>query len=115
MLSQKIKIPIYHGDLVLIQTNNFKKVSKKYKLTSLKGIGACAFPYPKKCGRTRYFIIVRNDVTPSVIAHEALHTVNSIMHDRWIKSDLDNDEPQAYLLGWIVKQCHKTFKITKEN
>jgi len=114
MLVKKIKIPLYHGDLVLIQTNNFKKVSKKYKLTDLKGIGACAFPHPKKSGYTRYFMIVRKDVTPSIIAHEATHVVNGIFQDRWIKPDLLNDEPQAYLLGWVVRQCHLTFKIKKE-
>lgn len=49
----------------------------------------------------------KNYPTPGIIAHEAKHLVNEIFID--IGHDLDryNDEPEAYLLGWIVDKIHE--------
>ncbi len=41
------------------------------------------------------------------IAHEALHTVNSILFDRGVEVSTKNDEAQAYLLSWVVDQIDK--------
>ena len=45
--------------------------------------------------------------TPGIIAHESKHLVNNIFIE--ISHDLDrhNDEPEAYLLGWIVDRIHE--------
>ena len=107
----KYKIPLYHGDLIIIQDKNLKWVQKKYDTISLEDIGACTFPYPKKSGATRYIMVFYGETSPKIIAHEALHVVNDIFKDRYIKLDISNDEPQAYLLGWIVEKCHKFLKI----
>lgn len=37
------------------------------------------------------------------IAHEAHHVANIILADRGVVASRENDEPQAYLEGWIVK------------
>jgi hypothetical protein len=109
----KHKIPLYHGDLIIIQDNDLKWVEKKYNLSDLSGMGACAFPYPKKDGYTRYIMAFSGKTEPSIIAHEATHIVNNIYHDRNIPPDVLSDEPQAYLMGWVVKMCHEFLKIRK--
>ena len=38
------------------------------------------------------------------VAHEAVHIKNRIFEHAGILHDPKNDEPEAYLLGWIVKQ-----------
>ncbi|WP_462250451.1 hypothetical protein [Ekhidna sp.] len=43
----------------------------------------------------------------SVIAHEALHMVNRVMDYICHKPDRDNDEPDAYLLLWIIDEIEK--------
>lgn len=50
---------------------------------------------------------------PDVIAHEAVHAVNMIYTFSEIKHDPDNDEPQAYLTGWIVGEIHRAYKKKK--
>ncbi|KAA9333404.1 hypothetical protein F0P96_10570 [Hymenobacter busanensis] len=53
-----------------------------------------------------FFAILRPTATPETVAHEALHLSHYIMRSRGIKPDLNNDEPHAYLLGWLVRQMH---------
>jgi hypothetical protein len=38
------------------------------------------------------------------IAHEIVHLKNYIYQDIGIESDRFNDEPEAYLTGWLFKQ-----------
>lgn len=41
----------------------------------------------------------------STLTHECLHVANMILKAKGISVDLENDEAQAYLLGWLVKKC----------
>lgn len=45
----------------------------------------------------------------ATIAHEAVHCCNLIFMHKGIRLDRDNDEPQAYLTDWIVKEIYKTY------
>jgi hypothetical protein len=63
-----------------------------------------------KDGTIGYFAFFVTDATPGTIAHEALHLSHKIMTDRGMKVDAENDEAQAYLLGWLVNQIHDAFK-----
>lgn len=45
--------------------------------------------------------------TPGIIAHEALHLMNEIFSKVGYRVDQYNDEPQAYLLTWIVNRIHE--------
>lgn len=114
MKIKEIEIPIYYGNLILVKTNNLKKLNRKFTIDGdiTKLFGAVTFTQHDKDGFTKYIIAFnKEDITPSLIAHEAVHLVNYIFRDRLIYLDSLNDEPQAYLTGWIVDQCHKFFKI----
>ena len=41
-------------------------------------------------------------------AHEAVHVVNYIFRSRGIQADLQNDEPQAYLTGWVHEKIYQS-------
>lgn len=45
--------------------------------------------------------------TPGLIAHEAKHLVNEIFIEIHHKLSRHNDEPEAYLLSWIVNRIHE--------
>jgi hypothetical protein len=113
MKKHKIDIPIYFGYLILVFENDFKKAIEKLKLdtkgrTNLPEYASITFSERNKKGVSQYFILFKKGTKDhSVIAHEALHVVNWIMSDRGIACDLINDEPQAYLLGWVIKQIYK--------
>lgn len=48
-------------------------------------------------------------ITHGIIAHECLHAVNKIFLLIGQKLDLENDEFEAYLLGWMVDLVHRVF------
>lgn len=113
MRIKKISIPLYSGWLILHQTDDLKEVQDKYNLTDISGCDGIAFVLEDKSGIMNYYMAFESKTTAEIIAHEALHITNYIMDRHCIRPDLINDEPQAYLLGWIVKQCDKF--INKKN
>jgi len=111
----KIKIPIYFGDLIIIQTKNSKeieKLKKKYNLNVSNHFEAFVFNNYKKNGYSQYIMVFEIKTNPRIIAHESFHTVRYIFEDRKMNFETNgNDEAQCYLLGWIVSECHKFLKI----
>lgn len=110
-MKKKLQIPLYFGELSIIQLNKLTTLEKKYKLHSLHGMEACSFRNHKKNGFSRYVIAFERNCTPKMIAHEALHLVALIYEDRGIQLEIENDEPQCYLIGWIVGECHQALKV----
>lgn len=111
MRSKEVTIPIYGGKLTIIQTNKLKKVEKRYGLMSLKGIDACAFIKYRENGSAKYYLAFQGETTPSIIAHESLHMVGLVFQNINAMLTIENDEPQCYLLEWIVRECHKFLKV----
>lgn len=106
MKAKKFKIPIYFGDLIVIVSDDFKEVEKKYKLSSTHGFDSFTWVDEDKSGYSLFYVAIKGDTDSSVIAHEALHIVGDIFRSRNIKMDIDNDEPQCYLLGWVVSKIN---------
>lgn len=53
-------------------------------------------------------------IDPETIAHEAIHIKNRVMEHAGWNHDLKNDEPEAYLTGFIVKEIHKVLEDFKK-
>jgi hypothetical protein len=110
----KINIPIYFGYLRIIIAKDFAKAANKIKYETpldLSLFGAFVYAeHTKKKKYTLYTCFFKPDATHSSIAHEVVHLVNSIYHDRGMKLDVLEDEPQAYLTGWVTEQIYKTIK-----
>lgn len=110
MRKKIIKVPIYFGNLVMLQTNKFEKVNKNYNSDFIKEdndiYDAVVFKNTKK-HINQYIVVFRKNTNYAVIAHETVHLVNTIFKDHGVELDLDNDEPQAYLTGWIFNKIDK--------
>lgn len=115
MRKKKVNIPIYYNELLIIQCKDLNKVAKKYNLGNVSKYGAFVFNINYKNGDTKYAVAFSDDVDGSLIAHECVHLVNAIYIDRNIQLDRHNDEPQAYLMGWLFKQCEEFLKENYEN
>lgn len=103
----RIKIPIFKGNILFIQTKNFKKIKKKYNIvTDISTSEAFCFSNSTK-DHTEYVIVFSDFITPGIIAHESLHLVNYLFRDRSMVMDLENDETQCYMLSWVVEECYK--------
>ncbi len=103
MKTKKIKIPIYHGTMILIQTDNWEKLGRRLNLELSNDTDAFVYKDPKD----RYVACFRSKPSPAIIAHEAVHVVNHVYNDGRMMLDPLNDEPQAYLTGWVVGEMHK--------
>lgn len=113
--SMKIKrrnvfIPLYYGKLQIVVAKDLRKAMNK--------VGE---PIPQdwipenydgfvtwgtKDNHHYYTVFILPTVSHSTVAHEALHITNRILQDINHTPTFLADEPQAYLLGWVVKQIH---------
>lgn len=67
----------------------------------------------KHDSRLGVVVWVPHKMTLEVIAHEALHAAMYIFHGLGIEVSCENDEPLAYLVGWIAK-CINEARLTKK-
>lgn len=45
--------------------------------------------------------------------HEAVHIKNILFKECGVKHDFENDEPEAYFMGWLVGELEKIYKEFK--
>ena len=111
---KNLKIPIYHGTLKIMQFKSLDEIPKDYlgdyKDFETRGNDAIAYWYDDKNLYRYYWMAFKEKTSPECIAHESFHAMNYIFKDRQVDYNTSNDEHAAYLLGWIVKMCHKYLK-----
>jgi hypothetical protein len=110
----KVKVPLYFAKLVIHQVGRkgMEKLIAKHELEKYK-VGFKthdAFVFKDSAGRYR-MLFKKEYCNARVVAHEGLHVVNFMFTDLRIEYDCQNDEHAAYLLGWVVGQCHKVLKL----
>lgn len=104
MRTKKVKIPIYYGSLIIIVSDDYKEVAKKYRITENVDLYGAFVWKQYKNDIAEFLICIDEKITNHLIAHECTHLVNYIFKEKGIYLDLDNDEPQAYLMGWLFKE-----------
>ena len=109
---KKIDIPIYRGTLILVQKKDLNKLPKKYKPDfDMHGFDACVFIKDAKNGFRNYIMTFRNPTNSRIIAHESLHFMSELFKHTGVDIAYTNDEHGAYLIGWVVEQCHRYLEI----
>jgi hypothetical protein len=103
MKSKIIKVPIYLSSILVISTLDYKDVNEYYGTNIDENLYA-AVVFKDKNDK---IILAIQKKRLDIIAHEVVHIVNIIFKDCGVKLDLDNDEPQAYLTGYIFKEIIK--------
>lgn len=107
MRRKTVDIPIYQCTLTIILTENLKYVQKKYNTTSLEDFGAVTL----KGNDYRNIVVAFTDKNHlSNIVHEIVHIKNYIFLDCAMEVDRINDEPEAYLSGWLFDQIYTFLK-----
>lgn len=101
MIKKTIDIPIYQCNLTIILDKDLSYVEKKYGTKSLSNYGAVTMRVPNEFGE---YIMAFEYTKGTIIAHEIVHLKNYIYQDRCIELDRFNDEPEAYLTGWLFEQ-----------
>ena len=121
MILKKHKIPIYGGQLWVCVANSFTKAVEEIENTTdiklddekddLRKASAMTYQFYMPDGRFRVLIVLKPRSSVDFIAHESLHVVNWVFKHCGVRYSLDNDEPQCYLLGWVVKKILDTKKL----
>ena len=107
MISKTFKIPIYRHRVTLIQTESFDEIIKKYNIVGVdEKTGGFHF-----IEDNRMSIVVSDKISHGDLAHECLHCINSIFYSIGYEPKTNNDEPQAYLLSWLIDKCYNYIKI----
>ena len=110
MKSFDLKVPLYYQKICIIQTDDFKRIEKEFDLTSTEGYNAFTF----KKNNIIFAVFLESETTPSIVSHECVHICDYVFDSCFIKPDLENNEPYAYLMGWIVGEIHKLLTIDTE-
>ena len=107
MIRKTLIIPIYdcHCDVVITEDFDEAVLEAGYQKPVI-GSGGITLHYPDAPSN---FVVIMHPTwtSPGNIAHEALHLAGKIMQCVDIKYDIDNDEPMAYLIGFIVDGIHQ--------
>jgi len=105
--TKTLKIPVYECEVQFVITNQLisKLVNAQYKKyrcdeTFDGEAEGCLFSPNMKL----YIMFLNTDhVTHNTIAHELYHLVSRMTTDR----DIEDDEQQAWLCGWVTEQFYK--------
>lgn len=108
MIVREVPIPIYFGTLVIIFTDELERLNSMYG-TKIKEDDYDAVVFIDKPESNKVVVAIKKKDW-SVIAHETVHVVNAIFLSCHIELDRHNDEPQAYLTGWVVSEIDKFLK-----
>ena len=104
MKQTTIDIPIYQCKLTIILDKDLSYVEKKYMTRHLSNYGSVTMRDPDAFSE---YIMAFEDNDICLIAHEIIHLKNYIYEDLCIQLDVINDEPEAYLIGWLFEQVEK--------
>lgn len=107
MKTKKIKVPIYNTVLTIVISKNLYGVSEKFKLNANLSKYS-AITIDEKDGS---IVVAFSDVNRiKDIVHEVVHIKNYIFKNINQKLDVDNDEAEAYLIGWLFDQINNFLK-----
>ncbi len=116
MRIKKVKIPTYGGKLWVIISPSIKHAIDKVEDITFENIhmkdqrGYVSYMYSglDEKQKHRVMIFIKPNATPGEIAHECKHAVNIVFSYRGIRLSVSNDEPECYLLDWMVTTVHRT-------
>lgn len=116
MIATSLSIPIYSSRLHIAFSENVLKdkeaLNKRFPDTITEESSFCAMTDSRENHILVIFDMknIKDELTLiEVIAHEALHVTSYLFIRKGIKPDVNNDEPQAYLLGWVAGEIFKVY------
>lgn len=108
MKIKKAKVPLYTAsELTVVYTDDFNKYAEKKHFEYDVDTNTFAAGVIELEKGSPTILINPETATPGIIAHECKHALNAIFRYSRIDLDIHNDEPECYLLTWIVDFVHK--------
>lgn len=119
MILHRVPIAPYHVELLVAISKDPETDISKINVTNPglnaqwpKGSAACT---NEVWNGIVFVMFDKRQFSAEIVAHEAVHVVNMMFEFLGIKLDPVNDEPQAYLSGWIVGEIIRISKLKDKN
>lgn len=112
----RVKIPLYYQYLYVIISDDVEKEIDQIRKIFNINIDRFDFAgYAEAYGKFNLVLLNKKylkdeNFAIGTIAHESFHVTNYIIKRIGIHPDVNNDEPQAYLLSWVCEQVFKLYK-----
>jgi hypothetical protein len=109
----KFDVPIYEAKVYIIVADDFGAESQTRRWASIfedavftvSDIATCAYH-----GNVTALLLNPKYINMNTLAHEILHLTFRILEWREIRVNNDNQEPAAYLNGWLWERIEKVLK-----
>jgi hypothetical protein len=126
VLIRKYRVPTYGGRIWFVVHPSITKAfdivediidARIVSIENRRTVDAYTYGYETAPGGCHYIVFMRPKVTPGRVAHECEHVLNMIYKWYGARRSLSNDEPECYMLEWLVDRACRaldTFsKVTK--
>lgn len=107
------EIPVYYIDVILAIHDDFNQIDQKYKL-KLKETWieedpndshAITYMHPEYHDKVEIYVMLKPKwLDIDTLSHEVAHIISFICSTKGIIIDPDNDEPLAYLQGYVSRK-----------
>lgn len=111
-MTKEYPISIYGGVLRIHVTENLEKTLKEIDYDGELECDACCV-YNTNGSRMYDLVFIKGRVLHGLIAHECFHLTHRIMKHVNKTYDIDNDEPEAYLIQYLTDTVYSFFKENK--
>lgn len=112
MITEKlINIPIYDVPLMVGIFDKEKEAIEKYPEIFTRGTKACV---AEDLNTGDIFMIVPSTKLHH-LAHECIHVINVIYKQKGIQPQRDNDEHEAYLMGFLFQKIEALIRKHNSN
>lgn len=106
-MRKEFKVPIYNSHVILFTDVTVEEMCSEFGAEPVKGYNGAVFEQEDENGIISYVIVLEKTDDLGIIAHECLHVTNYILRNAGVYPDFTNDEPQAYLLMWLVNKVNE--------
>ena len=115
-IDKTISVPIYDFLIRVVVSDNEEEFEQDVLDAGFEEDVAGAAMIVLHSGYKVYTLVIdKNGISNGNIAHESLHIVNRIWRDIGSNWFYDDDEPQCYLIGFIVDCIHKIIEDGSED
>lgn len=104
-----IRLNIFCAGLWLIIAPDFEKANRKLKITSDKLEDLAGYTFSKFIDGWAV-IMIKPESEINTIVHECHHFANALYMKVGYNPILQNDELEAYILGWLCEKVEKKVK-----
>ena len=106
---KKIDIPIYDAQFTVYLVDSYKELTDKKILPEcFSDMNSAMVIKPEENQALNYIMIFERTTFPvGVVAHECLHLIRHLYQDIGITFNMENDEHQCYLIGFLFDQVYK--------